>query len=454
MKIILAILIFVLSSSEAYALNAFPGAIGFGASATGGRVDGTQLVFVTNTNDSGTGSLRAAAAVVGPKIIVVKASGTIQLTDNIIADEDNMTIFGSTSPGGLCLANAGIRYKCKNTITRGLIIRPGDRTDTGSAVDNRDCVQIEESAGTGTSNHIIDHCSLTWASDETISTWHPDVANVTISSCLIGEALADSIHPDGIHAMGVYFHYQSSKISFYRNLLANTKSRNPLLRGDEIEIISNIFYNRETHGIRIGDPDHPTQTFRVNIIGNYLKRGLNWDTVWPHVMILPAENTGTTAVYDTLNYSSGYGALDFYTDEENVVGTPAFTGAGTSFAEGSTIYSSVLASVGARPWDRDVIDTRIVQQVVDGTGTLYDTVTEAGGYPTLSGSYPTDTDSDGIPDAWESAHGMNPSANDALSDTDSDGYLNIEEYANSFYETESARRMGVNTIIHGTGSYQ
>ncbi|MFM9078759.1 MAG: hypothetical protein ACKOTE_01265 [Opitutaceae bacterium] len=94
-------------------------------------------------------------------------------------------------------------------------------------------------------------------------------------------------------------------------------------------------------------------------------------------------------------------------------------------------YELVLASVGASRPVRDAVDSRLIRQVRDRTGQLINSQTEVGGWPELkSGPLPVDSDDDGIPDAWETARGLNPKYARDNSRVLASGYTAIEEYLN------------------------
>ena len=58
-------------------------------------------------------------------------------------------------------------------------------------------------------------------------------------------------------------------------------------------------------------------------------------------------------------------------------------------------------------------------------------IAQVGGYPEYKGTPYTDTDGDGMPDAWEKKYGLNPNdPSDANGDINGDGYTNIEMYIN------------------------
>lgn len=174
-------------------LLSFPCAEGFGAKSTGGR--GGKLIYVTNTNDAGNGSLRAACEASGARIVVFKVSGLISLKSRINISNPFITIAGQTAPGdGICLRGGQLSVNTHDVIIRYIRSRAGDNSDYDSGInpDNRDCFEIQNESSPPY-NVIFDHCSATWGIDETMSTWYP-CKDITIQWCLIGEALHNSLH--------------------------------------------------------------------------------------------------------------------------------------------------------------------------------------------------------------------------------------------------------------------
>lgn len=98
-------------------------------------------------------------------------------------------------------------------------------------------------------------------------------------------------------------------------------------------------------------------------------------------------------------------------------------------------YTDVLNFAGVIYPVRDVVDQRIVDDVMIGNGNIVDSQNQVGGWPNYPGGfYPLDMDNDGIPNEWETAHGINPAFAGDASNFDiraSSGYTWIEEYINS-----------------------
>ena len=181
----------VKGSVYSFKLNrlAFPTAEGYGRWARGGR--GGEVYHVTNLNDSGEGSFRyGVESVKGPRTIVFDVGGIIPLQSKLTipADGGDLYIAGQTAPGdGITLINWGFGASgCSDVIIRDVRVRPGDRGLSGVN-------DVSDGMGLGsTNNSIIDHCSISWATDEGFSS--RSASNITFQWNIIGESLHDSIH--------------------------------------------------------------------------------------------------------------------------------------------------------------------------------------------------------------------------------------------------------------------
>lgn len=430
---IIFLLICIVSLSHAQQIS-FPGAEGFGRFTSGGR--GGIVYEVTNLNDSGTGSLRAAIETAGARTVVFRISGTIELQSELHINNDDITIAGQSAPGdGICIKNYPLIIFADNVIIRYLRIRPGDGSKL--PIDAISCI--------GNRNIIIDHCSFSWGIDEVASFY--DNENSTVQWCLVSESLNHSYHPKGDHGYGGIWGGKGA--SFHHNLLAHHASRNPRFNGSrthhqpEKEIVdfrNNVIYNwgfNSSYGGEAGNQ---------NVIANYYKYGPA--TRKKNRIVEPWDGKG--GWYVSENYVFGFpkitadnwagGVQGKYRKQARSDIPIPFAPIVTHTAEQA--YQLVLANVGANFPARDSIDTRIINEVRTGTATsggffssgsgIIDSQNDVGGWPELrTFNIPIDNDHDGMADDWESKNGLNPSdASDRNSDFNGDGYSNLEKYLN------------------------
>lgn len=429
-----AILLLAISVISYAQTIAFPGAEGFGRFTSGGR--GGSVIAVTNLNDGGVGSLRAALEATGPRTIVFRISGIIELQSELFLNQGDITIAGHTAPGaGICIKNYPLIIAADNVIIRYLRSRPGDEKKfEGDAIS---CI--------GNRNIIIDHCSFSWGIDEVASFY--DNENSTVQWCLISESLNHSYHHKGDHGYGGIWGGKGA--SFHHNLLAHHSSRNPRFNGSrthgkpEKEIVdfrNNVIYNWGDNSSYGGESGNH------NLVGNYYQFGPA--SRHKNRIVQPWDAKGKWYIADnfvygfpriTANNWAG-GVQGKFAKQVRIEAPHPVAPVETQVAEYA--YRIVLENVGAILPARDSIDIRIIEEVKartaryggiwgDGSG-IIDSQTQVGGYPILCSTLaPKDTDHDGMPDDWEMAYGLNPAnPDDRNDDRNGDGYTNLEEYLN------------------------
>ncbi|UCD30253.1 MAG: pectate lyase [Planctomycetota bacterium] len=418
---------------------AFPGAEGFGSTTPGGR--GGRVIFVNNLKDSGLGSFRAACETQGPRIVVFRTGGTIVLSKSIKLTHPYITIAGQSAPsGGICIRNdpsneySPLVITTHNVIIRHLRIRPGPPKKPSPCVDG---VGIEHGAW----NVILDHCSLSWSTDETFQLWG-DPHDITLQWSFVTEALHHSTHPLGAHSKGVLIGTKGcTRISIHHCLLAHNIDRNPRIGMEGIlDFVNNVIYNPDAMG-QLTD-DHGKQL--LNYVGNYIKRGPNSRTEppsekWSRYELFAREKADFGfSIYVKGNLGPHRPSEDIQEsavvdprDRKYITGTRHKAPPVTTMSARNAL-KTVLARAGATLPKRDAVDNRIVDEVRRGTGRVIDDPSQVGGWPKLErGTPPVDSDLDGMPDTWEKIHSFNPdNPSDNNRDVDGDGYTNIEEYLN------------------------
>ena len=525
-KILTSMAAALVSAAALAQAPAFPGAEGHGRYVTGGR--GGKVIHVTNLNDKGTGSFRAAVSGSSKKIIVFDVAGVIPLASDLTIGA-NTTILGQTAPSpGITLRYYTVRPE-NNCIIRFIRLRRGQEKDIN---DGADATWQRNKTGI-----IFDHCSFSWSIDEVASFY--DNNNFTMQWCTVAESLTNPGHSKGAHGYGGI--WGGKLASFHHNFIGHLMNRGPRFNGarygwtgytsnkdyatykwkntvqaENVDFRNCVMYNAQ--GTCYGGPGGG----QINIVNNYYKAGPshslnkekqngisvsvssgkergsqdritqvtvsssgNSDSSHPEFYemtsryFINGNTTETTkgsvtknkdwkgVVYDDGTYT--YNGEEYSADKKNLYGdavahqtingvscvkikmdAPAPTGEVTTHSAAES-FNKVLAYSGASLY-RDEIDARYMEEAKTGTARykgsitkspgIIDKVSDVNGYTEANfgkGSRPADfdTDNDGIPDAWETANGLDPNdASDALTySLDSKGYYtNLEVYANSLVE--------------------
>ena len=482
---ITTILLLVVLSVNAQQI-AFPGAEGAGRFTSGGRgtpSSPTTVFEVTNLTDvNSVGSLRYACSQSTTKYpnrtIIFRVSGTIHLKSKLSIPA-NTTVAGQTAPGdGICMADYPVTLNGNNIIVRYMRFRMGDKNQlktnrTGCGVPvapftDTTCLPLKTSGGDDAfgglynNNIIIDHCTVGWGGDESLTIYRGD--SLTLQWNFITEGLNYSYHFETGDAD--FEHHGYGGIwgalhgTFHHNLFAHFKSRNPRFAGnssypagsiESVDFRNNVIYDWGLFTAYGGEGGH------YNIVNNYYKSGpstgsanrfrvVNVDSSvadgYAHYYLSGNYMYGSAAITKN-NWTGAYmmsgKAADTVISKASTPYIPNYLPSFTNTAQES--YDTVLKSAGVTIPRRDTLDQRIVNDVENRIGRLIDV---QGGYPhatpysatvnawpTLNSSpAPKDTDHDGMPDSWETANGLNP--NDAADRgvVAANGYTNLENYLN------------------------
>lgn len=440
---------------------AFPGADGYGKYATGGR--GYPVYIVNSLADTYTqGTLRHAVAQ-SNRIIIFAVSGTINIYNRLNITGSNLTIAGQTAPPeGITIRNYPVYVQGDNIIIRYLRFRMGD-----AAKQQDDALQ-----GQNRNNIIIDHCSMSWSTDECASFYGNK--NFTMQWCILSESLRISVHDKGTHGYGGI--WGGEKASFHHNFLAHHDSRNPRFCGsrytnrpadERVDFRNNIIYNWGANSGYAGEGGE------YNMVNNYYRAGAATSSGSLNRIFQPNGQDPTAGNAQTANVWGKFWLagnimhndatvtannwLGFQPKETNNAPLPAggvqsiklvqaFVVPQKTTHTAEVAFQKVLNYVGAS-LRRDAIDERITTEAKNGTITypigakgskngLIDTQSDVGGWITFdSQTALTDTDQDGMPDMFETANGLNPnSAADAITKTLSTHYTNLEVYINSLVQ--------------------
>ncbi len=445
-------------------VRAFPGAEGGGMYTTGGR--GGKVYHVTTLEDTGNeGSLRWAVNQSGPRTIVFDVSGTIRLKSTLSIKKGDLTIAGQTAPGdGICLRDYAVQLNANNVIIRYMRFRMGDE-----AKQENDAIW-----GRYYSDIILDHCSMSWSTDECASFYAN--CNFTMQWCLVGESLKNSVHGKGSHGYGGIWGGRNA--SFHHNMLTCHDSRNcridhPQIYDNYVEthrghvdIRNNVIYNwgsNVTYGGEAG---------WFNLVGNYYKPGpaskdisvfVNLDAYYEKSGVVYAEaypdlyvegNVHTKYPEIESNNRKGVKWTDGnYANYQTLLSSPLSilcddqTLCYTTTHSAADAFSRVANYAGAS-LSRDEVDRRLVNDALTGTATItnggngsksgiIDTQDAVGGWPELTATdeeqirASVDGDGDGIPDYYESLLGLDATnSSDGNAKTlDPQGlYTNLEVY--------------------------
>lgn len=395
---------------------AFPGAEGFGAVATGGR--GGEVAHVTNLNDAGPGSLRDALGR-GHRTVVFDVGGYVELK-SILRIPSDVTIAGQTAPGeGIGTRGHEVSFSgSTNVICRYIRFRQGlaEKEDKKAAVAMHDAHRV-----------ILDHVSIQWGRWDTVDM--TDASDVTLQYCIIGPGVA----PQRFGCL-----CQSDNVTFSHNLWIGNQSRNPKSKG-KVQFVNNVIYNWGKVGFVGG---HSAGDHLVDIVNNcFIKGPSSSDT-------FAGEFAATDHVYQTGNLlfpdRTGKPTHRLIAPEEfrgaTVVQSP-WSPLPANLDSAEQAYHAVAASAGCS-LHRDPVDARLIDDLTSLglRGSTISDPAQMGGFAQIhSAPAQPDADADGIPDAWERDHHLNPNDPTDATYLDPTGYTMLEMYFNGLVTSARAK---------------
>lgn len=376
--------------------------LGWAAKTPGG--DGGKVIRVKTLEGGGPGSLREAVAAKGPRTIVFDVGGVIDLKRHSIkVTEPFLTIAGETAPSpGITLIKGSLAIESHDVIVRHVRVRAGrdgEPSKSGWEVDGITCWKAHDV--------IIDHCSTSWATDENLSAsgprftggedpagWRDGTSHrITISNNIVAEGLSNASHVKGEHSKGSLIHDNAYEVLIARNLYAHNRERNQLFKGGvEAVTVNNFVYDPGTrcmhYALNASEwVGHQWRVGQLAIAGNVVKGGAS---TRPDLPFLIVEGQGDLELYaydNPAHYADGTEMppvrilnTDPFPKIKHLTKAP-FWPEGLKLMPSSQVEAYVLANAGARPWDRDAVDRRIIREVKAGTGKVIDDEQEVGGYP-------------------------------------------------------------------------
>lgn len=423
------------------ALPVFPGAQGAGTDTVAGR--GGTVIKVTNLNDSGEGSFRAAVTSSFPRIIVFDVSGIINLNSQIEVNNPYMTIAGQTSPAGIIITGNRFKINTHDVLIRYIQFRIGSH---GNVDPNSSRAWEIYGNGNGRKNAgynvVMDHISSSWSADQ-VGNVAEDAYDVTISWSIVGEGLQAAGHPEGGHSYGMFFWgkytHPSRRFSLHHNYFPHNGGRNPEINyNGNLNAVNNI-----TYGFTGGKTPKSAGDAKVNWIHNFVRGSVDSNKA-DEIFEVRDDNTGSSSdprIYVEGNIGSrrtsqsdpeqwyvGFSWRNELLSESLRSMTPVTPNDVTVTPMTEEYAREILETVGSSV-NRDSADDRMISDFINGTGSLKDNVSFPEDFPVIPNPAPNkDLDSDGMADEWELVNGFDTSVDDSAADKDGNGYTNIEEY--------------------------
>ncbi|MFA6286023.1 MAG: hypothetical protein WC661_01465 [Opitutaceae bacterium] len=334
-----------------------------------------------------------------PRTIKFAVGGDIMLLSQLLVGGPFVTVDGASAPSpGITVLGDRITFKTHDIIMRHIRIRSSSKIQSvnstgaagGTTTDQRDSLQFDGNVD-GTQpgyNYLLENCSVSWGVDENMEIYGLNTHDVVVCNCIFSEGLAHSIHWKSndpahnykSHSAGLIMGPGTYNIIVEGNLFAQNTFRNPAISGGAHAVVANnLIYNPGNTDMNIY-PDASVGGTYLSAVSNVLIAG-------------PSKNPGSSTFYTFDNHVLNLGSQIYFQDNVSV-GVVAFstTEVATNYPVGTTPFVStppepallakvnplnpvdvedyVVERVGARPTERDATDTRIINDVILGTGAI------------------------------------------------------------------------------------
>ncbi len=350
-------------------------------------LDSAQIVRVTSLATKGKGSLRDALKLPGPKIVVFEVAGVIDLEQKSIEIHDpGVYIAGQTAPSpGITIIKGGISIEADKVVLQHLKVRPGDAGMPKKSGWEPDGITTSG----GPADVWIDHCSATWGLDENISastykspTGEP-ARRIFIRNCIIAEGLNEASHDKGAHSKGTLVLDGTQNVAIVGNLFCSNVERNPVFKlNTSGVVVNNLIANPGERAIHASVPeagDTSLPKARIAVVGN---------TIWfgeKSKRSARAIFEGAADAYfkDNEGYDWLGQPLDLLRTPFETLDKPPVWPEGLEPVSTTAALWQIVRFAGARPAERDAIDSRIVQQALTGKSSIINSQNDVGGYPKI-----------------------------------------------------------------------
>jgi lysophospholipase L1-like esterase len=374
---------------------------GWAVGTQGGR--GGRILKVDTLAASGPGSLRAALEASGPRQVVFEVGGVIDLQGaSLTIRNPFITLAGQTAPKpGITVIKGELNIGTHDVIVQHLMFRPGGYGRARRSGNDHDGIST-----TGAAHQVIvDHCSFSWATDENLSVggprfdggaepaaWRRHTSHdITYSHNLIYEGLGESVHEKGEHSKGTLVHDNATGILLLGNLYASNRERNALFKGGvHAAMVNNLIYNpgaKAVHYNLVAHEwgEHAWQTGQIALVGNVLRHGPDTRPGTP-LFALGGAGDVELHLHDNLAFDDNGRPLPM--TGRYTAGTARILAPGTAYLPprlrvlpADRLENELPLAVGARPWDRDPIDFKLLSDVAEGRGRIPDSEAESSGHP-------------------------------------------------------------------------
>ncbi len=411
-------------------------AFGLAAPAMAAQRDPTQggqggrIIRVTTLAKDGPGSLAAALAEQGPRIIVFEVAGTIDMARSTFDIENPyVTIAGQTAPSpGITIIRGGIDVRTHDVKISNIRVFTG--ADGAPHLSDWEA----DAFSTVAAHHVVvENCTFLWAVDEnmsasgprfgggdTVEQWRANTSHdILFRRNLAAEGLANASHPKGEHSKGSLVHDNTTNIVFDRNIWAHNVERSPLVKGGaQVLMINNLIYDPGHRAVHYNLMDlewagHEPVTGEITAVGNVMRAGYDTDEGLPFLTI--------GGVGDLKYYGRDNIAVDRWGNPGPMFGRYGVTKAkilesdaplasldGYDILPAAEVETTLLATAGARPWDRGPEELRVLYFIAEGRGEILDDEKEVGGYPQIAETHAPFVEADWNLDTMTPKSGLYP----------------------------------------------